>query len=119
MEIIKRILFNLIVNAIKFSEPEAPIRVVCEHTANELVILVIDQGIGVPHDELTKIFELFYRASNVDTRRGLGLGLSIVKKLVQTLDGCVTAESPGPDQGSTFHVRLPINSMQANRILLG
>lgn len=119
LEIIKRILFNLIVNAIKFSEPEAPIRVVCEHTANELVIRVIDQGIGVPHDELTKIFELFYRASNVDTRRGLGLGLSIVKKLVQTLDGCVTAESPGPDQGSTFHVRLPINSMQANRILLG
>jgi K+-sensing histidine kinase KdpD len=119
LEIIKRILFNLIVNAIKFSEPEAPIRVVCEHTASELVIRVIDQGIGVPHDELTKIFELFYRASNVDTRRGLGLGLSIVKKLVETLDGYVTAQSPGPDQGSTFHVRLPINPMQANRILLG
>ncbi len=118
-EIVKRILFNLIVNAIKFSEPEAPIQVICEPSREELIIRVIDQGIGIPHDELTKIFELFYRASNVDTRRGLGLGLSIVKKLVQTLEGCVTAESPGLDQGSTFHVRLPFNAMQANRILLG
>jgi signal transduction histidine kinase len=119
VEIVKRILFNLIVNAIKFSEPEAPIQVICEHTSNELVIRVIDLGIGVPQDELTKIFELFYRASNVDTRRGLGLGLSIVKKLVETLDGRVTAESPGLGQGSTFHVRLPLNAVQANRILLG
>ena len=119
LTIVKRILFNLIVNAIKFSEPDAPIRVVCEHTTSELTIRVIDQGIGVPGDELTKIFELFYRASNVDTRRGLGLGLSIVQKLADTLDGSVTAESPGLNQGSTFHLRLPLNPVHANRILLG
>lgn len=118
-QIVKRILFNLIVNAIKFSEPEAPIKVCCEHTAHELIIQVIDQGIGIPTNELTKIFELFYRASNVDTRRGLGLGLSIVQKLVQTLNGGVTAASPGLNQGSAFTVRLPIKQAAVQRVLLG
>ena len=119
LTIVKRILFNLIVNAIKFSEADAPIQVVCEQTTTDIIIRVIDQGIGIPQDELTKIFELFYRASNVDTRRGLGLGLSIVQKLAHTLEGSVIAESPGLNQGSTFYLRLPLNPVQANRILLG
>lgn len=119
MQIVKRILFNLIVNAIKFSEPEAPIKVYCEHKSHELIIQVIDQGIGIPLNEQGKIFELFYRASNVDTRRGLGLGLSIVQKLVNTLKGSVTAESPGLNQGSTFTVRLPIKHAAVQRVLLG
>lgn len=119
MQIVKRILFNLIVNAIKFSEPEAPIQVRCEHTTHELLIQVIDQGIGIPLNEQGKIFELFYRASNVDTRRGLGLGLSIVQKLANTLNGSVSAESPGLNQGSTFTVRLPIKHAAVQRVLLG
>lgn len=119
IEIVKRILFNLTVNAIKFSEHDAPIKICCEHTVQELIIRVIDQGIGIPANELGKIFELFYRASNVDTRRGLGLGLSIVQKLARTLNGQVTAESPGLHQGSTFCVRLPLRQAVTNRVLLG
>lgn len=119
LPIVKRILFNLIVNAIKFSEPDAPIKVQCEHTVQELTIRVVDQGIGIPAHEQSKIFELFYRASNVDTRRGLGLGLSIVQKLVHTLKGSVTAESPGLNQGSTFTIRLPIKQALNQRVLLG
>ncbi|MEZ4726372.1 MAG: tetratricopeptide repeat-containing sensor histidine kinase [Caldilineaceae bacterium] len=119
IEIVKRILFNLTVNAIKFSEPDALIKICCEYTAQELIIQVIDQGIGIPANEQNKIFELFYRASNVDTRRGLGLGLSIVQKLARTLNGRVTAESPGVNQGSTFCVRLPLRQAVTHRVLLG
>lgn len=119
-QIVKRILFNLLVNAIKFSETDTPIQVYCEHTRQALLIRVVDQGIGIPLDEQTKIFELFYRGSNVEERRGLGLGLSIVQKLTTALNGKVTASSRGPNQGSTFYISLPIVQQQTNnRILLG
>lgn len=118
-QMVKRILFNLIVNSIKFSDRAAPITVCCEQTAQAIIIRVTDQGIGIPADELTRIFDLFYRASNVETRRGLGLGLSIVQKLVHTLKGNVSAESPGLNQGSTFHVHLPIRQLSPHRVLLG
>ncbi len=119
-QMVKRILFNLIVNAIKFSEPNTPIQVYCEHTGKELIMRVVDQGIGIPLDEQTKIFELFYRGSNVEERRGLGLGLSIVQKLTSSLNGKVTATSPGPNQGSTFNIHLPVTQQHTSgRILLG
>lgn len=119
IQIVKRILFNLIVNAIKFSETDTPIQVYWELVDQTLRMRVVDQGIGIPVNEQTKIFDLFYRGSNVDTRRGLGLGLSIVQKLVLTLRGRVIAESPGLNQGSTFSVYLPIKNPQGNRVLLG
>ncbi len=119
-QMVKRILFNLIVNAIKFSEADTPIQVYCEQNEQELILRVVDQGIGIPVDEQMKIFELFYRGSNVEERRGLGLGLSIVQKLTSALNGKVTASSPGISQGSTFSIRLPILQQQMNsRILLG
>jgi len=117
---VKRILFNLIVNAIKFSQADTPIQVYCEQTGQDLFLRVVDQGIGIPIDEQTKIFELFYRGSNVEERRGLGLGLSIVQKLTSALNGKVTASSPGINQGSTFYIRLPIAQQRTNnRVLLG
>lgn len=119
-QIVKHILFNLIVNAIKFSEVDAQIKISCEHSRQHLVIRVVDQGIGIPPGEQKKIFDLFYRASNVDTRRGLGLGLSIVQKLTTTLKGTIYAESAGLDQGSTFHLHLPITQQtNGSRVLLG
>jgi signal transduction histidine kinase len=118
-KMVKRILFNLLVNSIKFSPCIAPITVCCELSEQEISIRVADRGIGIPSDELTRVFDLFYRASNVETQRGLGLGLSIVQKLVHTLKGHVCAASPGVDQGSTFHVRLPIRKLSPTRVLLG
>ncbi|MBX3013770.1 MAG: tetratricopeptide repeat protein [Caldilineaceae bacterium] len=119
IQIIKRILFNLVVNAIKFSDADAPIQVYFAHNGEELVIRVVDQGIGIPAAEQSKIFDLFYRGSNVDTRRGLGLGLGIVQKLVLMLNGHVKAESPGLNQGSTFSVYVPTKHPHSSRILLG
>lgn len=107
-DLIKRILFNLVVNAIKFSDAAAPVEVTCTHSAHDLHLQVIDQGIGIPTEEIGRIFDLFYRGSNVDTRRGIGLGLSVVQKLVGVLQGTVRAESPGLNQGSTFTVLIPL-----------
>lgn len=112
-DLVERILFNLTVNAIKFSDATAPIAIRCTHTEQSLLIMVADQGIGIPPAEIGLIFDLFYRASNVDTRRGLGLGLSVVQKLVHVLQGTVHAESPGVDQGATIHVTLPLLPMPA------
>ncbi len=111
-DLVNRILFNLTVNAIKFSDAVAPVSITCTHNEHDLLIQVADQGIGIPAAELTRIFERFYRASNVDTRRGLGLGLSIVQKLVQVLHGTVYPESSGPNLGSTFYVTLPLLPVQ-------
>jgi signal transduction histidine kinase len=107
-DLVKRILFNLTVNAIKFSDAAAPVLIRCTHTDNALLIQVTDQGIGIPQAEIERIFDLFYRASNVDTRRGIGLGLSVVQKIVQVLQGSVRPESPGVNQGSTFSITLPL-----------
>ncbi len=109
--LVKRILFNLTVNAIKFSDGATPVVITFAYTAHHLLITIADQGIGIPPDELDLIFDLFYRASNVDTRRGIGLGLSVVQKLVQVLQGTVQAESPGLNQGSTFTVLIPLLPM--------
>lgn len=107
-DLVKRILFSLLVNAIKFSDAVAPVLIRCTHTDRDLLLQVSDHGIGIPHAEIERIFDLFYRASNVDTRRGIGLGLSVVQKIIQVLHGTVRAESPGLNQGSTFYVTLPL-----------
>lgn len=107
-DLVKRILFSLTVNAIKFSDAAAPVLIRCTHTDHAFLIQVTDQGIGIPPAEIERIFDLFYRGSNVDTRRGIGLGLSVVQKIVDVLQGSVQAESPGLNQGCTFSVTLPL-----------
>ena len=90
------------------SDAEAPVLIRCTDTDDALLIQVTDQGIGIPQAEIERIFDLFYRASNVDTRRGIGLGLSVVQKIVRVLQGSVRPESPGVNQGSTFSITLPL-----------
>lgn len=107
-DLVKRILFSLTVNAIKFSDAAAPVLIRCTHTDHALLLQVSDRGIGIPQAELERIFDLFYRASNVDTRRGIGLGLSVAQKITEVLQGTIRAESPGVNQGSTFAVTLPL-----------
>ena len=74
------------------------------------VIAVKDTGIGMERAFVARVFERFTQADSSVTRdtRGLGLGLSIAKNLVELMGGTLEAESPGPDRGSTFTVRLPI-----------
>ena len=74
------------------------------------MVRVTDTGVGIPPDMLGRVFEVFTQVGRSTTRSqdGLGLGLALVKSLVEMHGGAVWAESAGPNQGSTFVVRLPL-----------
>jgi CheY-like chemotaxis protein len=100
---------NLVNNACRYTEPGGRIRVSVERDDGQVLIFVKDTGIGIPKDKLGSIFELF---SQVDeslerSQGGLGIGLHLAKRLVEMHGGEISVTSAGPNQGSTFVVRLP------------
>src|SRR5690606_15453377 len=97
-------------NAIKFTPKGGRVEVLLERVNSHLEVTVSDSGEGIPPEFLPHVFERFRQADSSMTRRhgGLGLGLSIVKQLVELHGGTVWAKSPGQGQGSTFVVRLPL-----------
>jgi len=106
---------NLITNAIKYSKNEIHVNIVLKHFQDELVLSVSDQGIGIPEKDQKHLFTPFFRAGNVCTIQGNGLGLSIVSESILMHGGYVTFVSV-PDQGSTFTLHLPtsiISSLDA------
>ncbi len=107
-EAIRQVLDNLIDNALKYTPEGGRVAVVCVVDADRVTIEVVDSGIGIPRDDLPRIFERFYRVDKARSRElgGTGLGLSIVKNLVNSLGGQIAVESR-PGQGSTFRVTLP------------
>jgi PAS domain S-box-containing protein len=104
-----QIIGNLIHNAAKFTEVQGDIEVLLETEADEAVVRVRDNGTGISGDLLPRIFEPFTQEdrSLARSRGGLGIGLSLVKKLVELHHGRVDVFSPGPGQGSEFSIRLP------------
>lgn len=95
-----RIFMNLVGNAFKFSREQAPVvEVGFDH--DQVVIRVIDDGIGIPASDLPQLFQPFFRASNVNEIAGTGLGLSIVKTFVQENNGTITVDSR-VGEGSIF-----------------
>jgi len=108
---LQQIIWNLLTNAIKFTPHKGSVRVVLRRTADSLVeITVTDTGRGIPAEFLPYVFDRFRQADASTTRRhgGLGLGLSIVKSLVEMHKGTVEAHSDGEGQGATFTLRLPL-----------
>ncbi len=105
-----QVLANLLTNAAKYSEPGGRITLTAESQAGDLVVSVRDSGIGIPADKLGSIFDMFRQldASLERSRGGLGIGLTLVKRLVEMHGGCVEARSEGLGRGSEFIVRLPI-----------
>jgi signal transduction histidine kinase len=100
---------NLLDNAAKYTPPGGHIAVSAEHDGEAVVIGVRDDGIGIPASMLGRVFEPFARSDDARTRaRGMGIGLSVVRDLVELHGGDITAHSPGPDRGSEFRVRLPL-----------
>lgn len=105
---IHSMLTNLVNNAIKFTPDEGRITVSAKLINDDLVIKVADNGMGIPREDLTKIFGRFYRVHRPGKQiQGTGLGLAIVKEIVIRHDGRIDVESE-VDKGSTFTVYLPI-----------
>ncbi len=106
--LLQQAVFNLIDNAVKYSEPNKPVRLVGLATADEVQIQVIDQGSGVAKEHLPRLFERFYRVDKARSRKvgGTGLGLAIVKHIVLAHHGRVSVSST-PGVGSTFVIHLP------------
>ncbi|MCB0322838.1 MAG: PAS domain S-box protein [Bdellovibrionales bacterium] len=101
---------NLISNAIKYGEPGGRISVVAAKERGEAVLRITDDGIGIDPDFLPKVFDLFSQATRSfdRTQGGLGIGLTIVRRLVELHGGSIVAESDGLGHGSSFVVRLPL-----------
>jgi signal transduction histidine kinase len=100
---------NLVSNAIKYSPIGGRIGVLVNHEGNKTVIRIADEGAGLSPEDLGRLFGRFQRLSAKPTagESSTGLGLSIVKRIIDMHGGQVTAESAGPGQGSTFTVILP------------
>jgi PAS domain S-box-containing protein len=107
---LQQIMWNLLSNAIKFTPKSGKVQVLLERVNSHIEISVTDTGIGFKPEFLPHVFERFRQADGSITRRhgGLGLGLSIVKHLVELHGGTVHATSPGEGKGATFTLQLPL-----------
>lgn len=104
--LLKHVLVNLLSNAIKFSPENAVVRIETNIDEAYTQILVIDQGIGIPKNDQVHLFERFFRASNVTNIQGTGLGLHIVGRYIELLNGEIKYSSE-LERGSTFTIILP------------
>jgi signal transduction histidine kinase/ActR/RegA family two-component response regulator len=114
---LQQILVNLIGNAVKFSTPGGAVRVTGGRYREQVWVAVEDDGVGIPKDELARIWDPFYQVEAPMRRRhgGSGLGLAIVRRLVELHGGVVRAESEGENRGSRFSFTLPVATDPAPR----
>jgi two-component system phosphate regulon sensor histidine kinase PhoR len=103
----RQVLTNLVHNAIKFTPPGGSITVAAQANGAEVTISVEDTGVGIPAEDLSRIFERFYKSDRARSGGGTGLGLAIAKHVIQGHGGRIWAESV-EGQGSTFYFTLPV-----------
>ena len=108
---LEQIVSNLLNNAAKYTNPGGRIRLSARRDSDHVLISVRDSGIGISPDMLPRIFEMFTQLEHSASRThgGLGIGLTLVRSLVEMHGGKVEARSKGPGKGSEFIVRLPLN----------
>lgn len=111
---LSQVFLNLLNNAAKYSEPNGKINVDAKQEGDDVVVSIRDSGIGISSEHLPLIFDMFTQAdqSLEKSRGGLGIGLSLVRRLVEMHRGSVEAKSAGEGQGSEFVVRIPTQSLQ-------
>jgi len=107
---LQQVVWNLLMNSVKFTPPGGRIEVSSQRRGDSLILVVRDTGQGIEAGVLPHVFEPFRQADSSNTRAqgGLGLGLTLVRRLVELHGGTVIAESEGKDQGATFTVSLPL-----------
>jgi signal transduction histidine kinase len=104
---LERILVNLVSNAMKYSPPESAVLLSARREGGEVVISVADHGVGIPEEDIPRIFDRFYRVSGGQGAEGLGLGLYITRTLVEAHGGRIWVRSRA-GEGSTFSFTLPV-----------
>ena len=106
---LEQILINLLANATRYTEAGGHIWLSAKHDEDQIVFKIKDDGIGIPSDKLPHVFELFVQGDRPIARSegGLGIGLTIVKHLVELHGGTIEAKSEGPGKGSEFTVKIP------------
>lgn len=112
-ERLQQVAWNLLANAVKFTDDGGQVSLVVERQGSSVALRVQDTGKGIAPEFLPQLFQRFRQADNTSTRahRGLGLGLAIVRHLVEAHEGSVRAESAGEGKGATFTVVLPIRPL--------
>ena len=109
-----QVFMNLLTNAAKYTPAGGTITLSAERQGSDAVARVTDTGVGLTAEQMPHLFEMFYQTEEIlkRTQGGLGIGLALVRHLVELHGGSVTAESAGSNQGSTFCVRLPLAADQ-------
>jgi signal transduction histidine kinase len=112
---VQQIVWHLLQNAVKFTPPEGKIEVSLKSDNDQAIIQVADTGIGIPSDFLPHVFDRFRQANDTDAklRSGLGLGLAIVRHLVELQSGSIEAASAGRGCGAVFTVKFPFAARKA------
>lgn len=112
---LRQIVWNLLANAVKFTPPCGRIEIAVSQQHNQVRIDVTDTGVGIPADSLPHIFDRFRHSNegNKKTRSGPGLGLAIVRQLVELHHGSIDALSAGVGQGAVFTLKFPLQTRQA------
>ncbi len=116
-----QVISNLVVNAVKYSAPGSAIRLTVEREGPDAVLRVADEGIGIPGNLVPRVFDLFVQGDRDLDRAlgGLGIGLTLVRRLAEMHGGTATVHSEGEDRGSEFMVRLPAIQAPALRATRG
>ena len=108
-----QVLVNLLSNAVKYSDPHTVISIISRITGDQVEIIVADNGMGIPGEDLPNIFNQFYRASPEKIKaKGMGLGLFISKEIMEAHSGNIWAEST-PGKGSAFHIVFPVGTRKS------
>jgi signal transduction histidine kinase/ActR/RegA family two-component response regulator len=118
---LQQVVWNLLSNAVKFTTTGGTVQIAVRQVRETIELTIADSGQGIAREFLPMIFEPFRQADSSSTRAhpGLGLGLAIVRSLVEAHNGQITADSPGQGQGATFVVRLPSVMLRAAADELG
>lgn len=118
-ERLQQVLVNLLDNAVKFTPSGGRVTVRVDHDESTATVSVVDTGVGVPPDQLERIWHRFHQADSSTRRQfgGTGLGLAIVRHLIELHGGAVAVMSDGPNQGSTFRFSVPLSQVPAARLV--
>jgi signal transduction histidine kinase len=113
-QLVNRVFENLLSNALRYTSEDDEIRIIAHDSDDTLMIKFCDTGIGIAESDLANIFDLFYRASNSRREEGMGIGLSVVKNIIETHGWKIDVESE-KGKGSCFTIFIPLNQAQAQK----